>query len=125
MRKGVLTSIILLLLIVCGYSQTISSYTPYYALGTYRNQDKPYFVLRRYVQNVRTMYVLLDPESLDVSLVPERKLILRPDSLKGLLKAYPSYAYSKAWLKAKTNSQPLQDAGISHSIPDRHGIVLT
>jgi len=125
MKKGFLISILLILLIVCGYSQTISSYTSYYALATFRNQDKPFFVLRRFVQNVRTMYLVLDPESLDVSIVPERKLILRPDSLKGLLKTFPSSTYSKAWLKAKTYSQPLQDAGISHAIPDRHGIVLT
>jgi hypothetical protein len=125
MRKGVLTSIILMLLIVYGHSQTISSYTPYYARATYRNQDKTYFVLRHYIQDAKTMYLVLDPESLDVSLVPERKLFLRPDSLKGLIKAFPSTAYSKAWFKAKTQSQSLQDAGISHAIPDRHGIVLT
>jgi hypothetical protein len=125
MRKGVLTSIILILLIVCGHSQTISSYTPYYARATYRNQDKPFFVLRRYVQDAKTMYLVLDAENLDVSLVPARKLILRPDSLKGLIKAFPLSAYSKAWFKAKTHSQSLQDAGISHAIPDRHGIVLT
>lgn len=125
MRIGLLSSFLLILLSVCGYTQTISSYTPYYALATFRNQGKPFFVMRRYVQNIKVVYLVLDPDNLTVSLVPERKLTIKPDSLKGLIKAYPSCAYSKAWFKARTYSQPLQDAGISHAIPDRHGIVLT
>jgi hypothetical protein len=71
------------------------------------------------------MYLVLDPENLTTALVPERKLTIKTDSLKGFLNTYPSCVYSKAWFKAKSYSQPLQDAGISHTIPDRHGIVLT
>ena len=125
MKKGILTSVILILLTICGYSQTISSYTPYYARATFRNQEKTFFVLRRYVQNSKMVYLVLDPDNLAVSLVPERKLTLKPDSLKGLINAFPGSVYSKAWYKAKAYSKPLQDAGISHAIPDRHGVVLT
>ena len=116
---------ILFLLVVCGYAQTISSYTPFYARATFRNQDKTFFVLRRYLQNSKMVCLVLDPDNLAVSLVPERKLLLRPDSLKGLLNAFPSSTYSRAWHKAKAYAKPLQDAGISHTIPGLHGIVLT
>jgi hypothetical protein len=125
MRKGLLTLFILILLITSGYTQAISSYTPFYALATYRNQDKPYFALRRLVQDNKVMYLILDPENLSVSLIPDRRLNLKPDSLKGLINKYPASNYSKAWYKAQTSSRSLQDAGISHAIPDRHGIVLT
>ena len=125
MRRGLLTLFILILLITSGYTQPISSYTPFYALATYRNQDKPNFVLRRFIQNNRVFYLVLEPDNLVVSLVPERRLIIHPDSLKGLINKFPASNYSKAWYKAQTSSRSLQDAGISHAIPDRHGIVLT
>jgi len=125
MRKGILISFILFLLVVCSYSQTISSYTPFYARATFRNQAKPFFTLRRYIQDSKVMYLVLDPENLTTALVQERRLNLKADSLKGLLNAYPSSVFSKSWYKAKSYSQPLQDAGISHAIPDKHGIVLT
>jgi hypothetical protein len=125
MRNRLLASSFLFLLTLCGYSQAISSYTPFYALATVRNKVKPFFVLRRYVQNIKVNYLVLDPENLTVSLVPERRLTLKPDSLMGLLNAYPNSAYSRAWYKAQTNANNLQDAGISHTIPGKHGIVLT
>ena len=125
LKKCLLTSSFLFLLTICTFAQTISSYIPYYALATLRNQDKPFFVLRRYVQNIKVVYLILDPENLTVSLVSERKLTMKTDSLKGLLNAYPNSAYTKAWYKARANSKPLQDAGISHAIPDKHGIILT
>ena len=98
---------------------------PYYALATLRNQDKPSFVLRRFVQNGKVIYLVVDSENLTVSLVPEKKLTLKPDSLKGLLNTYPNCTYSRAWYKAHGNDKPLQDAGISHAIPDKYGIILT
>ena len=125
MRKSLLVTSFLLLLIVFGYSQTISSYMPYYALATFRNQDKPFFILRRYIQDNKMVYLVIDPDNLTVSLVSEKKLTLKSDSLKGLLNAFPFCTYSKAWYKSQTNAKPLQDAGISHAIPDKHGIILT
>lgn len=125
MRKGFLLSFLLLLLIGSAFAQSISSYQPYYALATFRNLDKPFFTLRRFVQDNKVMYLILDPESLSVMMIPGRGLNLKPDSLKGLINKYPASNYSKAWHKARTSSRSLQDAGISHAIPDRHGIVLT
>lgn len=125
MRNRLLASFFLFLLSACGYAQTISSYMPFYALASLRNQDKPSFILRRYVQNNKTVYLVINPYNLTVSLVPERKLTLKPDSLKGLLHAFPLCAYSRAWYKSQANAKPLQDAGISHAIPNKHGIILT
>jgi hypothetical protein len=125
MRNRLKASLFLILLTVCGYTQTISSYMPYYALATLRNQDKPSFALRRFVQNGKVIYLVVDSENLTVSLVPEKKLTLKPDSLKGLLNTYPNCTYSRAWYKAQGNAKPLQDAGISHAIPDKYGIILT
>lgn len=125
MRNRLLASIFLLLLTVCGFPQSISSYMPYYAIATLRNHDKPSFVLRRYIQNNTVFYLVVDTDNLTVSLEPEKKLTLKPDSLKGLLKTYPDCTYSRAWYKAQGNAKPLQDAGISHAIPDKNGIILT
>ncbi|MDP4289547.1 MAG: polysaccharide deacetylase [Bacteroidota bacterium] len=125
MRRGLLTSLILILLTLCGSTQTISNYTTYYAQATLKNQNKLLFVLRRFVQNNNVVYLTVDPDNLAVTLVPGRKLAVKPDSLKGLIKAHPLCNYSKAWHKALGSCKSLQDAGISHTIPDRHGIILT
>jgi hypothetical protein len=125
MKKGLLILLLLMLLVICGSAQTISNYMPYYAQATFKNQNKLFFVLRRFVQNNTVIYLTLDPESLNVTLVPARKLMIKPDSLKGLINGLPSSNYSKAWYKAHASSKQLQDAGISHAIPDRHGIILT
>ena len=125
MRRPWVISFILLLLIGSANAQSISSYKPYYALATFRNQDKPYFTLRRFVQDNKVMYLIIDPENLSVVMIPDRGLTLKPDSLKGLINKYPATTYSKAWHKALASSRFLQDAGISHTIPDMHGIVLT
>ena len=125
MRNRLLATIFLLLLTVCGFPQAVSSYMPYYAIATLRNHDKPSFVLRRYIQNNTVYYLVVDTDNLTVSLEPEKKLTLKPDSLKGLLKTYPDCTYSRAWYKAQGNAKPLQDAGISHAIPDKNGIILT
>ena len=125
MRKSLLLSFLLITMIAGVYAQTISNYKPFYAKVTFRNQKKLFFVLRSYEQNSKLIYLVLNPDNLEVSLIPDKFLYVKPDSLKGLIKGLPSSTFSKAWFKARDFDKPLQDAGISHTIPDKHGVILT
>jgi hypothetical protein len=108
-----------------GFTQTIKNYHSFFAEATLRNQDTRLLVIRKYNQQSKLFYLAVNPSTLSVCIYPERKLIITSDSIKSFASLFPNSTYIKAWRMAKQFEKPLQDAGISHALPDRHGVILT
>ena len=108
-----------------GYAQTIKNYQVFFAEATLRNQNTPLLTLRKFILNSRLQYVTIDPNTLVVEIIPERKLTIVSDSAKSILPFFAKSTYPKAWKMAKIKEKPIQDAGISHALPDEKGVILT
>lgn len=78
-------------------------------------------VVRRFQLNDQPYCLTVDPQTLDTFLEPDIASS-QPDEL---LTSLPRTPYTKALYAAETEAKPLQDAGITHTLPDEKGIVLT
>jgi hypothetical protein len=125
MKKLIFFLTLLLSLSFNSFTQTIKSYHSFFAEATIRNQETHLLIIRKYIQNSNTLYIAVNPNTLIVDIFPEQKLLIKKDSIKSILSVFPKSAYSKAWKMAKRNEKPLQDAGVSHALPDKQGVILT
>ncbi len=78
-------------------------------------------VLRRFGLNGQPYCLTVNPQTLDTYVQPDAT----PKQPAELLKTLPRTAYTQALHKAEAEAKPLQDAGITHTLPDEKGIVLT
>ena len=78
-------------------------------------------VLRRFLLHNQPHCLTVDPQTLDTRVEPDNS----PNQPGELLKTLPRTAYTMALSWAEANAKPLQDAGITHALPDEKGIVLT
>lgn len=115
----------LFLFTLTGFAQTIKNYHSFFAEATLRNRDTHLLIIRKYNQHSRLLYLAVDPATLSVDIYPERKIRITSDSTKSIASLFSKSTYIKAWKMAKLNEKPLQDAGISHALPDKQGVILT
>lgn len=125
MKRTAQLIIFLLFLHIFGFTQSIKNYHSFFAEATIRNQEASVLIIRKYSQNSRIQYLAIDPNTLVIDIYPERKLILHTDSSKFIGSFFSNSTFVKAWKMAKKNEKPLQDAGISHALPDKQGVILT
>lgn len=116
---------LLLFFSLLGSAQTIKNYHSFFAEATIHNQSTHLCIIRKYTQNSQLLYLAVNPSTLSVDIYPKRKLIITSDSTKFMASLFPKSTYIKAWKMAKHYEKPLQDAGISHALPDRQGVILT
>lgn len=78
-------------------------------------------VLRRFRLDGQPHCLTVDPQTLDTRIEPDRA----PEQPDLPFKLLPRTTYTQVLSVSGANAKPLQDAGITHTLPTEKGIVLT
>ncbi len=120
MKLSFFLSILLFTSLLCvAQNNSISNYTV--RLGIFMDQNNTWVLLREFNQFGIKYGLAVNATSLHTKVIPLKTFQVQPLTT---VTSIPS-PYSEAIEEAKTNALPLQDAGISHRIPNEKGITLT
>lgn len=95
------------------------------SFGSVLRSNRLLLILRRFSLNGTPYCLLVDPQTLQTAVAPDQPNSPTLLTLTDLLKFQLSSHYSRALSIAESNAKPLQDAGITHTLPRERGIALT
>jgi hypothetical protein len=107
------------------YAQSIHEYVPYTAVGTAKDNNYLYLILRKFLLNNTIHYFMVNPEDLSSRIEPATTLKVIEYSWSALREKYSTTPYINAIRDAEFMANTLQDAGITHLTPQKRGIDLT
>ena len=102
----------------------ISDYRSYLATANLKGQT--FILLRSFKADGKASYLAVNPQNLNTQKIFATELRnLKPCSFSQLTLKMGNTPYIKALLRAQANALPMQDAGITHALPQEKGITLT
>jgi peptidoglycan/xylan/chitin deacetylase (PgdA/CDA1 family) len=69
--------------------------------------------------------LVVSPQDLKTRIEPSERLKMQPATWASLARSFEGSAYFRALRDAAQRASALQDAGITHVLPEEHGVVLT
>jgi hypothetical protein len=108
-----------------GAESRVASYRVESALARVRESSPPAVVLRSFSMAGRPHLLVVDPDTLDTSLVPAEGLHPEARSPLALRASLADTPYGRALEEARRNEGVLVDAGVTHLRPTQPGINLT
>ncbi|MEI6696827.1 MAG: hypothetical protein WCO13_12235 [Bacteroidota bacterium] len=108
-----------------GVAQThqISNYQVYF--GITKKDLKDYIGLRKFTENKNDYLLLVDPENLDTKIALKKECKALKTGFAEIEKNFATTVYFRSLKESKDNAKNLQDAGITHSLPEEAGINLS
>lgn len=122
-------SLLIILLIVFSYkgvfsqSMNISNYEV--CFGVCRKDKSDFVILRKFIQNNEDYLILVNPENLYTRIVLKESCKPVQYGFDKIVKRFGESVYFRSLIKSKDSARNLQDAGITHSLPEEAGINLT
>jgi hypothetical protein len=117
---------ILLFLLTLEFSaQPIHDYNVFAAVCTSEPERSTFIALRKFNFGNELHYLLVSPEDLSTHISSATDVKCAASSWEQIRKLYGNTPYFRAIHEAEQNSDPLQDAGITHFLTGRHGVDLT
>jgi hypothetical protein len=107
------------------YAQKISDYQLFFGECHSRINSDSLICLRKYLYDTQTYLLVVNPQTLSTDLIQADQYVIFPDSWHTVFKKYINTPYMQALNDAQKNAARLQDAGITHTLPNEKGVVLT
>lgn len=102
----------------------VSEYRTFFAKTTLADGTAA-IIIRRFTQNQHACYLIIHPQTLATEIAPLADLKVAAVPLPDLLREFAASPYARALAAAARNAKKLEDAGLTHSLPDERGISLT
>lgn len=102
----------------------VSGYRIFFARTTLAD-GTPGIIIRQFLRNELASYLLVNPLTLASEIIPASGLKTKTAALGDLLQEFAASPYARALAAVAQNAKKLQDAGITHSLPEERGISLT
>ena len=102
----------------------VSGYRIFFARTTLADGTSG-IIIRQFLRNDLAFYLLVHPLTLASEIIPASGLKAETAALGDLLRKFAVSPYARALAAAAQNAKKLQDAGLTHSLPEERGISLT
>jgi hypothetical protein len=106
-------------------AQQISDYQLYFAECHSAEGVDSFICLRKYSYEKQTYLLVVNTRTLYTDLVSADQFAVSGESWPEVFTRNITTPYVQALLEAEKNASRLQDAGITHTLPDERGVVLT
>jgi len=124
-RKSIVCLLLFLFSIPClSYGYNLKNYKAFYGVCITGTKDTC-IVLRSFTCNNKRFFLIVNPRDLHTSIVTRKNLLFSEEKWENLIKRFGNTVYFKALLVAENNSNPYQNAGITHINREKKGINLT
>lgn len=118
-------TIALFLLTLESSAQPIRDYEVFAGVCTSKPERSTFIALRKFYLGNALHYLLVSPADLSTRVSSATDVRCAASSWNQIRKLYADSSYFHAMHEAEQNSDPLQDAGITHFLPGQHGVDLT
>ncbi|MCX6557476.1 MAG: polysaccharide deacetylase [Candidatus Aminicenantes bacterium] len=111
--------------LLCSALQAIDDYRPFFAPVPGKNGMAMAISIRQFRRNGRWYQLRVNPVTMATAITLSSAPSLAGSSLTELRGAFADTPYFKAMGDAAHNTRALQDAGITHALPNERGVCLT
>jgi hypothetical protein len=103
----------------------ISDFSLFTAWGICRSDMKEIVILRKFIKGNQTFYFIVEPQTLETSIINADSLIANPATWEIIRSRYLATPYIRALKQSEVNNDTLMDAGLRRFPPTQQGIDLT